>query len=211
MNPGLRGRASGRSRTDNPRITNAVLCQLKLRWRGESRKDERQPPCSQPGQATHCCVAGAEASRRRLLRLKCRPGQCVTAIAAGEKVGKRDRWTEAILLILHFGGRMGGPYKSGTKVLLKSPFANRLIDATNWCNLTYGLSVVCKLISAFGLFAKHQMSPKVRRGGESCDINVARGRLRHSIGTIVGRRVACSGFLFSISVWLAKSKLLTSV
>jgi hypothetical protein len=33
--PRLRGvRASGRSRTDNPRITNAVLCQLKLRWRG---------------------------------------------------------------------------------------------------------------------------------------------------------------------------------
>lgn len=31
--PGPRRRASGRSRTDNPRITNAVLCQLKLRWR----------------------------------------------------------------------------------------------------------------------------------------------------------------------------------
>ncbi len=26
-------RASGGSRTRNPRITNAVLCQLKLRWR----------------------------------------------------------------------------------------------------------------------------------------------------------------------------------
>ncbi len=26
--------ASGGSRTRNPRITNAVLCQLKLRWRG---------------------------------------------------------------------------------------------------------------------------------------------------------------------------------
>jgi hypothetical protein len=32
-------RASGRSRTDNPRITNAVLCQLKLRWRAPKCDD----------------------------------------------------------------------------------------------------------------------------------------------------------------------------
>ncbi len=44
-------RASGESRTRNPRITNAVLCQLKLRWldlrrlldRSDTRFDTRQP------------------------------------------------------------------------------------------------------------------------------------------------------------------------
>jgi hypothetical protein len=35
--PGDRAEASGGNRTHNPRITNAVLCQLKLRWRSDTR------------------------------------------------------------------------------------------------------------------------------------------------------------------------------
>jgi hypothetical protein len=35
--PGARAEASGGNRTHNPRITNAVLCQLKLRWRSDTR------------------------------------------------------------------------------------------------------------------------------------------------------------------------------
>jgi hypothetical protein len=37
-------RASGGSRTRNPRITNAVLCQLKLRWRFHGRRRENDSP-----------------------------------------------------------------------------------------------------------------------------------------------------------------------
>ena len=41
--PGRQRKASGGNRTRNPRITNAVLCRLKLRWRTINEKTNELP------------------------------------------------------------------------------------------------------------------------------------------------------------------------
>ncbi len=88
----LTGRASGRSRTDNPRITNAVLCQLKLRWRGESRK--RQTIVAvQPTRPSYALLRDRAESVKGVASREAGvgSGRCWDEWPTGESLGTRRR------------------------------------------------------------------------------------------------------------------------
>ena len=85
-------RASGGSRTRNPRITNAVLCQLKLRWhgRGEGSPAEATRKSSAPGVAS----SSQRIHRRGHAALRHEPGVSDPAGAScqnGAGQGQDDR------------------------------------------------------------------------------------------------------------------------
>ena len=85
-------RASGGSRTRNPRITNAVLCQLKLRWhgRGEGSPAEATRKTSAPGVAS----SSQRIQRRGRAELRHEPGVSDPAGAScqnGAGQGQDDR------------------------------------------------------------------------------------------------------------------------
>ncbi len=65
-------RASRGSRTRNPRITNAVLCQLKLGWRRDFRRHPRETTTLKNGVPTvnTCTAAVAARNNQRHRRLR---------------------------------------------------------------------------------------------------------------------------------------------
>ena len=105
-------RASGGSRTRNPRITNAVLCQLKLRWhgRGEGSPAEATRKSSAPGVAS----SSQRIRRRARAELRHEPGVSDPAGAScqnGAGQGQDDRTVGPWAGDPGLGswGRAGGP------------------------------------------------------------------------------------------------------
>ena len=105
-------RASGGSRTRNPRITNAVLCQLKLRWhgRGEGSPAAATRKSSAPGVAS----SSQRIHRRGRAELRHEPGVSDPAGAScqnGAGQGQDDRTVGPWAGDSGLGswGRAGGP------------------------------------------------------------------------------------------------------
>ena len=91
-------RASGGNRTHNPRITNAVLCQLKLRWPdGDGKKRSRSVKIQPPG-TPHSSAPNPQESR--VCRQK--PGQITKK---RKKVGPLTRQEHPVLAVRVRGRR----------------------------------------------------------------------------------------------------------